>query len=294
MKRIGWATDTHLNFIKKNDKAFTRLVSDITDAQVEALLLCGDTAEAESLEDNLCQLQASIGIPIYFVLGNHDYYGSSITATRALALRIDINHSDLYWLPAAGNGFIELSPEVAMLGVGGWGDARLGTPESSSVMLSDFWYISELHQSMLTKTLHNTLRREGDREADLLTRFIKQSGSSYKVRLIVTHVPPFREACWHERKISNDNWLPYFSCDAAGRVLRAEAGETPNIKTIVFCGHTHGWGYASILPNLTVVTGGSTYGRPRLQGVIELENKELTYQFRGHYGERVCKTLSWE
>ena len=41
--------------------------------------------------------------------------------------------------------------------------------------------------------------------------------------LVLTHVPPFREACWHEGRISGDDYLPYFACKATGDVLLDEA-----------------------------------------------------------------------
>jgi len=36
------------------------------------------------------------------------------------------------------------------------------------------------------------------------------------------------------------------------------------------CGHTHSPGEASILPNLTVLTGGAVYGQPVIQRMLEL------------------------
>jgi predicted MPP superfamily phosphohydrolase len=39
----------------------------------------------------------------------------------------------------------------------------------------------------------------------------------------------------------------------------------------VLCGHTHGAGFAQILTNLSVFTGGAEYGRPELQGVFNLD-----------------------
>jgi Icc protein len=34
--------------------------------------------------------------------------------------------------------------------------------------------------------------------------------------LLLTHVPPLKEACWHDGSISSDHWLPHFSCQAFG------------------------------------------------------------------------------
>jgi predicted MPP superfamily phosphohydrolase len=41
-------------------------------------------------------------------------------------------------------------------------------------------------------------------------------------------------------------------------------------KVTVLCGHTHGAGFAQVLPNLEVWTGGVQYGAPALQRVFEV------------------------
>jgi hypothetical protein len=87
---------------------------------------------------------------------------------------------------------------------------------------------------------------------------------------VATHVPPFKEACWHEGRISNDDWLPRFTCKAVGDLLREAALQRPDRRIDVLCGHTHGAGVAEILPNLIVRTGGAEYGRPELQDVLEI------------------------
>jgi hypothetical protein len=83
-----------------------------------------------------------------------------------------------------------------------------------------------------------------------------------------THVPPFRESCWHEGQVSNDDWLPLFTCKAVGDVLVEAMAAAPDQKMTVLCGHAHGGGEAEILPNLRVLTGGARYGNPAVQQVI--------------------------
>ena len=84
------------------------------------------------------------------------------------------------------------------------------------------------------------------------------------------HVPPFREGCWFDGRLSSDEWLPHISCKAAGDVLiEMMAGHTDRHMT-VYCGHTHGEGEAQILPNLRVITGGAEYRAPKLQRIIAI------------------------
>lgn len=84
---------------------------------------------------------------------------------------------------------------------------------------------------------------------------LPQALSEFQHVIFATHVPPFREACWHRGKISDDDWLPHFTCKAVGDVLLEIMKENPDRKLIVLCGHTHGAGEAQQLPNLKVLTG---------------------------------------
>jgi hypothetical protein len=89
--------------------------------------------------------------------------------------------------------------------------------------------------------------------------------------VVLTHVPPFREACWREGKISDDHWLPHFTCKAVGDALLEAMAAVPGQRMTVLCGHTHGGGEAQVLPNLRVLTGGATYGQPVIQQVLDVE-----------------------
>jgi hypothetical protein len=39
----------------------------------------------------------------------------------------------------------------------------------------------------------------------------------------------------------------------------------------VLCGHTHGQGEVTMLPNLRVQTGGAEYGKPKVNKLIHFE-----------------------
>ena len=69
--------------------------------------------------------------------------------------------------------------------------------------------------------------------------------------------------------ISDDDWLPWFTCKAVGDVLLETAAAHPDKHFTILCGHTHGSGHVHIRPNLEVHTGGAEYGRPVVQTVFE-------------------------
>jgi len=97
---------------------------------------------------------------------------------------------------------------------------------------------------------------------------LPQALGEFQHVILATHVPPFREACWHQGKISDGDWLPHFTCQAVGDVLLEVMKENPDRHLTVLCGHTHGGGEAQVLPYLKVLTGAARYGRPALHNVI--------------------------
>ncbi|MGA2621512.1 MAG: metallophosphoesterase [Thermoguttaceae bacterium] len=77
--RLAWATDIHLNFL--TTMARRRFLESVKE-QAEALVVTGDIAESNSLGQTLMVMDALVGKPIYFVLGNHDFYRGSVAGTR--------------------------------------------------------------------------------------------------------------------------------------------------------------------------------------------------------------------
>ena len=278
--RVAWATDIHLDFL--GDEQVRAFAATLAHAQPEAVVLSGDLSHAELLEHHLRLLASVISCPIYFVLGNHDYYGSSIADVRQAVVALCARKPRLRWLPA--RGVVSLSQETAMIGCDGWADARLGDPAGTTVVLNDFFHIAELSATLdpraraapalLRSTdrgpLHRELQALGAAEAARCDPLLTAALASHPQVLVVTHVPPFAEACWHEGRLSDANWLPYFSCAALGEVLRAQARAHPERTLTVLCGHTHGSGEAQIEPNLRVLTGAAVSRRPQLQRVLEL------------------------
>jgi 3',5'-cyclic AMP phosphodiesterase CpdA len=263
--RLAWATDIHLNFLRGEGVAsFCRTIAA---ASPDALLLSGDLAEADSLERHLRTLEERLARPIYFVLGNHDFYRGSIEEVRETMARLTRSSSRLGWLPATG--VVALTPETGLLGHDGWADGRLGDFAISPDLLTDYFIIREL-SGLDSSTRLSRLHALGDQAAAYVREMLPRALARFPTVLFVTHVPPFREACWHEGRISDDEWLPHFTCKAVGEALVEIMCEHPHRHLTVLCGHTHGEGYVRVLPNLEVHTGGAEYGAPAVQRVWDV------------------------
>jgi len=273
--RIAWATDTHLEFA--DELARSIFAQTIAKENADALVLTGDVSNSKLIERLLKELQGRIGIPIYFNLGNHDFYGSSITKMRRWARDITKRDIRLHWIEEAG--VVDLGDNACLIGVDGWGDGQLGDPMWSRVLLNDWDLIEEFSEK---NAIHDKsarmelLRKLGKRSAhDIRATLVKALPRFDKI-LLMTHVPPWKEATWHEGAHSNDDWLPWFSCKAVGDVIVEEIAKHPGKKVTVLCGHTHGVGHAKINDQIEVFTGGAKYRSPEVQKLFDVSGPEIT------------------
>lgn len=260
--RLVWATDLHLNFLTEPGvRAFARRLGERAPS---AVVVTGDTGEATDVCGHLATLSAHVDAPIAFVLGNHDYYFGSVPEVRAGVRALCETHPQLTWLPSVDA--VPLADDLALVGVDGWGDARLGDVRGTGVWLNDFRMIAELRH-LFRDALISRLNAFGDAEAQSLAPRLERALARYANVVVATHVPPFAEACWHEGRISDPDWLPYFTCKAVGDVLLDAADRHPHRHLVVLCGHTHGQGTARLRPNLVVHTGPATYGSPAFRAI---------------------------
>ena len=266
VRRLAWLTDLHLNFVTPGH--VERLCLSVAESGADAMLLTGDIGEAHDVEGHLEALDAGLGLPLYFVLGNHDFYGGGIARVRAGIAARCARSPRLTALTQAG--VVALTGETGLIGHDGWADGRLGDYERSEVLLNDYRLIEEL-AGLDREARLGRLQALGDEAAAHLRALLPVALSRFRRLIVLTHVPPFREACWHRGRISDDDWAPHFACRAVGEVLREAMATHPECMMTVLCGHTHSPGEAQVLPNLWVLTGGAEYGRPELQRVLTVE-----------------------
>ena len=266
MKHIAWLTDIHLDFLDAHE--IDAFCSGVAHSGTDAVLLGGDISNAPGIREHLLLLERHLQRPIYFVLGNHDFYGSSIVGIRSIAASLARDSRWLHWLPNVG--IAELTENTGLLGHGGWADGRLGNAARSEVLLNDYLYIDEFI-GLSQQARFARLNALGDECADYLRGVLPAAVESFRHLLLLTHVPPFRVSCWHEGRIFDDEFLPHFACRAVGDVLVETMQKHPECDLTVLCGHTHSPGEAIILPNLLVRTGGAVYGSPCIQELIAID-----------------------
>jgi Icc protein len=264
--KLAWLTDLHLDFFD-DEQDVVGFCDRVALSDADAILIGGDIATAATLERHLGFIETSLKRPIYFVLGNHDFYGSSIEAVRAAVRDLSRRSPWLRWLPESG--FVSLGERTGLIGHDSWADGRLGNASRSELMLNDFFCIEDF-QGRTPEQWYVRLNELGDEAAEWVRRVLPDALGRREHVLFLTHVPPFKESCWHRGTISDGEGLPLFACKAVGEALAEIMRQRPDRKLTVLCGHTHSPGVAQILPNLEVRTGHARYGAPCIQEVIDV------------------------
>lgn len=262
--KFAWLTDIHINFLDEDERSI--FYQKIIKAQCDGILITGDIAEADCVVDLLSEMQRAINKPIYFVLGNHDYYRGQINTVHKAITQLTKNNHQLYWLPISG--MLLLNNDTVLVGQDGWADGRLGDYANSRVGLNDSRLIMDLFQAKILGKFK--LLEKMQELADIDAKNLRQDlllaiKKNPKKIIILTHIPPFKEACMHEGKISDDEWMPYFTSKATGDALLQIATDNPSIEFLVLCGHTHSEAHYQPLNNLTVRAGKADYGYPKIQ-----------------------------
>jgi len=265
--RIVWLTDIHFDFASDRDRK--SLVSRVRKAQPDMILVGGDTGEANTFRAFLEQIHEGTGKPLYFVLGNHDYYGASIKAVKNLCKRMDLKPDGIKWLPM--HGPIDASTEansVGVLGEGGWGDHTRG--RLGRMTLRDYEQIKEL-QCHDPRDKTSVVKALGECAADRLLGKLRDAVHRFDHLVIMTHVPCWTGSAWHEDQRS-DKWAqPFFVWGQGGDAILEVAEANPETRFTVLSGHSHSGGIYTPLRNVVAVTAPARYRYPSIAQIMEIE-----------------------
>src|SRR5690242_19320134 len=109
--KLIWASDVHLNFLYNKEDLRNEFYTELKNAEGDVILFTGDIAESHNVVMYIEETEEKAGKPVYFVLGNHDFYGSSAASVKRSV-------KDLGYLGKAP--YVALSASTALIGVDGW------------------------------------------------------------------------------------------------------------------------------------------------------------------------------
>jgi predicted phosphohydrolase len=263
--RIAWLTDIHLDHLE--DTAIDHLSVDVAQTAPDAVVVTGDISVAPRIGQDLERFIGAFDAPVYFVAGNHDYWGANVKTMRTFFTHLPEVVPRLRWLGATEP--VLLDSERALVGVDGWADARLGDRERSPVRLADYAHIADLKGDFEAGVA--TARSIADEDAQQLGELLERALRLRPHVYVATHVPPFAEAARYHGVITSPAFLPWVTSQAIGDALLEAADRHPRRRLTVLCGHMHHPAHVWPRPNLEVRCGAAAYGAPTVGDVLVLE-----------------------
>lgn len=273
--RLVWASDIHLDMAAH--AATADFVRSIVAESPTSILITGDIADGKTVARNVSELADLLDIPVYFVLGNHDHYGRSITAVRQEIREHAATEPLMVWLSEAAP--VMLNPTTALIGVDGWADGTAGDGIiASPVRLRDETAIEDLAACSTRSDLATLVKHLSDEDTDnLRTRLIGLDETITHV-IVGTHVPPFETACRYLGEPTETDHLPHFSNPSLGRVLIDHVEANPDRTVTVLCGHTHDEAFDQPHPQISVHVAGATYQRPEIAATVRVSNSGVAVE----------------
>lgn len=280
MANYGWITDPHFDHVGRRDptRADTLVKAFLESVEAEkfaGVFITGDIATSYGIRKYLRLIEQIVTCPVFFVLGNHDFWGSSTKKVRHGVTEVASKSTILHYLSTEGHYNLFENPDTAILGHDGWYDGLNGAGIASKFFMND-WRVMEDYRFDPSSPLpfhEQILKVSKDLTIEALVHI---GNNAYKAIesgatriVILTHVPPFEEAHVHEGKPGDANAAPWFTSKLMGLLLKTLANQFPKVTFEVFCGHTHERTVTSIKPNLICHVGGSqderivpVYGNP--------------------------------
>lgn len=250
--QLAWTTDPHLEWL---DETLESFLTNLAESETDGVVISGDISTAQQIKYHLKRL-SELPMPMYFVLGNHDFYGSSFDYVHKMVRRSVKDHKNLTWLSEAPP--IKLTDKTYLIGHDGWADGRAGMGQRSGLLLNDYNMISDF-KGLSVGSVFSLMEKRADTASRRLSKQIRRIGAKHII--VVTHAPPFLKACMYKGQTSSDSYLPHFSNIGLGQMLKNVAAET-GARLSVLCGHTHEETRVSIDNRITVRVGGALYGAP--------------------------------
>jgi Icc protein len=275
MTKILWATDIH--FPNAKLEQINNFATSVLHQNPDLLVITGDISESRKLRWDLDSLKTLFpNLPVFFCVGNHDWYDGSIVNIRKW-LTEDYSAPKTKFSPGVwylgSSGVIPLTETTALVGADGFYDWGYANGFTSRVDMQDYHCIQELDNARCpTKSMRYTKLQELAREsADYINaQMLDAFAAGFTTVYVAMHVPPFRESATNNGKISDDDWMPHFSSKIMGDMLLDVMEDNPDKKCVVLCGHSHGESHYQASPNLICHTGKARYGFPSYCGVFEV------------------------
>ena len=266
-KNLLWLSDLHLD--RANESAKEEFFDMLSATRYDGVVITGDISTRDQICSHLRALaKACAPRPVWFVLGNHDFFGGAFAEVDALADAVCHEHSNLHHL---GHGeIVPIGDRTALIGTRGWADGRAGCGRRSWVTNPDQEAIKDF-ADLDRNAYFNKLQELGKESAGYLRQVLPRALGRFQHVLVATHVPPHTCAVKYDDRQCDRGRLPHFSNFSAGGAILGIARNFPTRRITVLAGHTHSAGEFQIEPGFEIRVGGAQPGKLVIQQVIKAD-----------------------
>ncbi|PIS01643.1 MAG: hypothetical protein COT84_00960 [Chlamydiae bacterium CG10_big_fil_rev_8_21_14_0_10_35_9] len=245
-----WLTDVHIDY--KKDTSVNDFFERIQTQDEGGICITGDIAENRGAIEFIQKLSSKVRCPIYFVLGNHDFYGSEIFSLQEELFELFKENTSVYYL--AKENVLSVSPDTAVIGVDNWYDLKGGDYFTSDIKLKDFKMIDNF-KSLSKQDLYDFMGEHSQKIIKQVEEKLDLAFQGHTHAILLTHVPCFREACLHNNQIADDKWAPFFTHRQLADFIVTYMSERVDKSLTILSGHTHHKAEYSPLQNVVIKVG---------------------------------------
>lgn len=262
-----WLSDIHLDRATSDVK--NRFLEKLHTARYDAVLLTGDISTSQHIIQHLTEIShACSHRSVFYTLGNHDYFGGSISEVENAVNELSRRLLNLVQL---GQGeIIELSANTALVGHRGWCDGSAGAGLETKVKSSDHWRIDDF-KDLTVSEFFTKMKMMGEESANYFRNVLPKALKKYPKVILGTHVPLFYQSLRYSGGHCGWDYQPFFANCSAGNAVIGIARDFPLRKITVHAGHSHSPHSVRMSKNLEIKVAGAQTGKPALQGMLKID-----------------------
>lgn len=264
-----WLTDTHFNFVSR--PKLVEFFLYLKSKSPAGIFLTGDISTGPHIVHHLQWMSKIVDVPIYFVLGNHDYYRSSFLETEKAINTLCQRNDNLFYL--TNSIPISLNEHVAIIGDDGWYDAGWRDPFTSLVFIWDFFFIKDFRALFHTYERMELVRQRARKAANHISYDLRKAFKDHSTVYLLTHFPPWPESIDKWGGLVEKFWMPYNSCKVMSDAIQATMEGLPDKNLIVLAGHTHRARVEQITHNIELRVGTAQHNVCKIEDTIFIEQK---------------------
>lgn len=260
-RRLAWCSDIHLGFLQE-PRLRVEFFKSIRSSGADGVIISGDVSIASRIGGDLDDMATFLGVPVWFCLGNHDWWGDSLAALHRRLETAIAGNPLLRWLPKAG--VVALNRDVALVGVDNWADCPVepgGRKPRDWYQISDFFELDTPARLDLSRYL-------AVEAAHALEKLLLRAAGHSRV-IVACHIPPYFSDAPYLVSPGDVHLPEHFCSRATGDAIINVSRQFQSVCFTVLCGHIHVRCRRRVSDNIEVRIAAADYGRPQIEQIIE-------------------------